>query len=100
MGLHNNIPATRGTLIGGYKYQDRDTAVDSAIENTTLVTKLRSGTLSALPPPVARPVKPRQFQEARVCSTNGCDKVLSKYNKGPQCYAHQPMRVPRIRGRN
>lgn len=46
---------------------------------------------------VTRPSK--QFKEDRVCAKKGCDTKLSRYNKREYCYAHAPVRFPRVRGR-
>lgn len=37
--------------------------------------------------------------KGRVCTTNGCEQVLSIYNHNKQCFLHAPAKTPRIRGR-
>lgn len=46
---------------------------------------------------VTRPSK--SFGEDRVCAEKGCSTKLSKYNRREYCYAHAPVRFPRVRGR-
>ncbi len=41
----------------------------------------------------------RTFGRNRVCREPGCDTKLSIYNDGKYCYQHEPMAVPRTRGR-
>jgi hypothetical protein len=41
----------------------------------------------------------RSFKKGRVCDDPGCETRLSIYNKGKYCYQHEPMAVPRTRGR-
>ncbi|MEY2568678.1 MAG: hypothetical protein QOE35_3207 [Actinomycetota bacterium] len=41
----------------------------------------------------------RSFKKGRVCDDPGCATRLSIYNKGNYCYQHEPMAVPRTRGR-
>lgn len=41
----------------------------------------------------------KAFAKNRVCKEPGCDTRLSIYNNGKFCYAHEPMQVPRTRGR-
>jgi hypothetical protein len=41
----------------------------------------------------------RSFGSDRVCKEPGCGTVLSKYNNGKFCYTHEPMAVPRTRGK-
>jgi hypothetical protein len=41
----------------------------------------------------------RSFKKGRVCGDPGCETRLSIYNKGNYCYQHEPMAVPRTRGR-
>lgn len=42
---------------------------------------------------------PRQHDTDRRCEDDGCDTLLSRYNKRTYCYAHAPTRFPRLRGR-
>lgn len=42
--------------------------------------------------------RPATFTTNRVCETEGCRTVISKYNKGPLCYTHSPPRKFRVRG--
>jgi hypothetical protein len=41
----------------------------------------------------------RSFGSGRVCREPGCGTVLSRYNQGKYCYTHEPMTVPRTRGK-
>jgi len=41
----------------------------------------------------------KAFKRGRVCAEQGCNTMLSIYNKGKFCYSHEPMQVPRTRGR-
>ena len=41
----------------------------------------------------------RSFARGRVCKEPGCDTRLSIYNNGKYCYQHEPMTVPRTRGK-
>ena len=34
-----------------------------------------------------------------MCNQAGCETKLSIYNDGKYCYQHEPMSVPRVRGR-
>jgi hypothetical protein len=50
--------------------------------------------------PIAGNERPsRSFGKGRVCNEAGCGTRLSIYNKGKYCYQHEPMAVPRTRGR-
>jgi hypothetical protein len=41
----------------------------------------------------------RTYGQGRVCHHPGCDTRLSVYNDGDYCYLHEPMFVPRVRGK-
>ena len=41
----------------------------------------------------------RSFGKGRVCREPGCGTRLSIYNSGKHCWKHEPMAVPRTRGR-
>ena len=41
----------------------------------------------------------RRFTAGRTCREPGCATRLSIYNGGNYCYQHQPMAVPRTRGK-
>lgn len=41
----------------------------------------------------------RKFGEGRVCADKSCDTLLSQYNRREHCFAHAPVRFPRVRGR-
>lgn len=41
----------------------------------------------------------RSFGAGRVCREPGCTTKLSIYNNGKYCYQHEPMAVPRTRGK-
>jgi hypothetical protein len=38
-------------------------------------------------------------KKGRVCKDPSCETRLSVYNHGSYCYQHEPMAVPRTRGR-
>jgi hypothetical protein len=42
---------------------------------------------------------PKQLDGIRVCEHDGCETLLSRYNKRTHCYTHTPTRFPRLRGR-
>lgn len=45
-------------------------------------------------------VRPSKTIEAtRVCADSGCVTKLSKYNRREFCFAHAPVKFPRVRGR-
>ena len=41
----------------------------------------------------------RAFKKDRTCQEPGCGTRLSIYNQGRFCYLHEPMAVPRTRGK-
>jgi hypothetical protein len=41
----------------------------------------------------------RSFGAGRVCKEESCAVRLSRYNSGAYCSLHEPMTVPRTRGR-
>ena len=41
----------------------------------------------------------KTYGSGRVCAEPGCETKLSIYNDGKYCYQHEPMSVPRVRGR-
>ncbi len=41
----------------------------------------------------------RSFKKDRTCLEPGCGTKLSIYNQGKFCYLHEPMSVPRTRGK-
>jgi len=41
----------------------------------------------------------KAFGSDRVCREPGCGTRLSMYNNGKYCYQHEPMSVPRTRGK-
>jgi hypothetical protein len=41
----------------------------------------------------------KSFAKDRVCSEPGCSTRLSIYNNGKYCSQHEPMSVPRTRGK-
>lgn len=41
----------------------------------------------------------RSVEGERVCTQADCDTKLSRYNKREFCYAHAPVKFPRVRGR-
>ena len=46
---------------------------------------------------VNRPSK--DFGAGRVCKDRDCETKLSRYNKRDFCFAHAPVKYPRVRGR-
>jgi hypothetical protein len=46
---------------------------------------------------VTRPSK--EFGGGRVCSDRECETKLSRYNRREHCFAHAPVKYPRVRGR-
>ena len=61
---------------------------------TTEQTVLRGSTL----PAVEHGRRPRTNDKHRVCSSDGCKTVLSRYNLADHCRVHLPPNFPRIRG--
>ncbi len=41
----------------------------------------------------------RAYAKDRVCREPGCQTRLSIYNNGKYCFQHEPMAVPRTRGK-
>ena len=41
----------------------------------------------------------RSFGKGRVCKDPDCETRLSMYNSGKYCYEHEPMTIPRTRGK-
>lgn len=41
----------------------------------------------------------KSFGADRQCRESGCETKLSRYNNGKYCYQHEPMAVPRTRGK-
>ena len=41
----------------------------------------------------------KSFGADRACQEPGCETKLSRYNNGKYCYQHEPMAVPRTRGK-
>ncbi|HUB69438.1 MAG TPA: hypothetical protein VL984_03370 [Acidimicrobiales bacterium] len=41
----------------------------------------------------------KAFARDRTCRHAGCNTKLSIYNNGKYCFQHEPMAVPRTRGR-
>jgi hypothetical protein len=41
----------------------------------------------------------KSFGSDRCCQEPGCETKLSRYNNGKYCYQHEPMAVPRTRGK-
>ena len=39
------------------------------------------------------------FPQGRVCAEEGCGTRLSIYNDSDHCYLHEPLSVPRMRGK-
>jgi len=60
--------------------------------------RLSDGMVGAIPQG-QQPKAPKEFGEGRVCEDNGCSTKLTKYNRSTFCYAHQPYKKARLRGR-
>ena len=59
---------------------------------------MTEGSVGALP--IAGNDRPsRAFKKGRTCLEPGCGTRLSIYNQGKFCYLHEPMAVPRTRGK-
>ncbi|HEX9969241.1 MAG TPA: hypothetical protein VGB03_03810 [Acidimicrobiales bacterium] len=41
----------------------------------------------------------KSFGRGRVCKEPGCETRLSMYNSGKHCSQHEPLSVPRTRGK-
>lgn len=41
----------------------------------------------------------KAYSRNRICREPGCGTRLSMYNNGKYCYQHEPMSVPRTRGK-
>jgi hypothetical protein len=41
----------------------------------------------------------KAFGKNRLCREPGCETLLSMYNNGKYCSLHEPMAVPRTRGK-
>ena len=41
----------------------------------------------------------KAYTKNRICREPDCETKLSMYNNGKYCYLHEPMAVPRTRGR-
>lgn len=48
--------------------------------------------------PRGRTRRPRTGLEGRVCASERCDTILSRYNRADFCNGHKPTTYPRIRG--
>lgn len=46
---------------------------------------------------VTRPSK--DYGSGRVCAEKHCTTKLSRYNRREYCFAHAPVKYPRVRGR-
>ena len=42
--------------------------------------------------------RPRTFTRGRVCATEGCNTVISRYNSSEHCFTHAPPKFRRLRG--
>jgi hypothetical protein len=41
----------------------------------------------------------RLYSTGRVCAEDGCDTILSRYNRSKLCWQHEPLRYDVLRGR-
>ena len=48
--------------------------------------------------PQGRSRRLKTYDEGRVCGTDGCKTVLSRYNRAEFCHTHKPVKYPRLRG--
>jgi len=48
--------------------------------------------------PRGRSRRPKTADAGRVCTTDGCETVLSQYNRADFCNRHKPVKYPRLRG--
>lgn len=48
--------------------------------------------------PRGRSRSPKTADTGRVCTFDGCDTILSKYNRQDFCNQHRPVKYPRLRG--
>ena len=48
--------------------------------------------------PKGRSRRPKTADLGRVCGTEGCDTILSQYNRADYCNRHKPVKYPRLRG--
>ena len=49
--------------------------------------------------PAGLPRASQKFPQGRICEHEGCQTMLSTYNRRDRCWAHAEMKVPRLRGR-
>jgi len=42
---------------------------------------------------------PKTYATERRCAHEGCETKLSRYNRREWCFAHAPVKYPRLRGR-
>ena len=43
--------------------------------------------------------KSKSWGKGRMCSKDGCDKIMSQYNNSEFCFEHKPLTYPRNRGK-
>lgn len=45
--------------------------------------------------------RPRTYADGRICGVDGCETVLSRYNRTELCWQHEPRRaqITAVRGR-
>jgi len=43
--------------------------------------------------------KSKTYGENRICESEKCEQMLSKYNNQKFCYIHHKTKYPRVRGR-
>jgi hypothetical protein len=79
------------------KFQTKD-EVESSLVSAQVVNLSKFG--GEIVKGYVRATPPRTFAEGRVCQGELCDKRLSIYNKGPFCYQHSAVKMPRVRGNN
>jgi hypothetical protein len=48
--------------------------------------------------PGERSRRPKTFDAGRVCRSEECDTIVSRYNQDDFCHRHRPRRYPRLRG--
>lgn len=50
--------------------------------------------------PQGLPRASKRFGKGRVCAHEGCETLLSVYNRRDKCWAHADFKIPRLRGRD
>lgn len=48
--------------------------------------------------PGASSRRPKTYTAGRVCGFDGCETLVSRYNRSDFCFSHRPVNYPRLRG--